>query len=187
MFTDEKTGIIIHANLNETVIHATLRTYDLYHAFMEVIKDTPEYVQMINTVPAYALEDDQSEYWDEDIQYIVNESLFDCLNSYAPEGYYFGSGTEGDGSDFGFWTDFEEHGVYTISNSCRYLIEISNDGDSARVKDGDKISGWFEIVYIFNPEAEGDQDEPWIDPYPDPYEDGKPHFNIPLNQVMRIN
>lgn len=103
MFIDEKTGVKIYADLNDTVIRATLRTFDLYTAFIEVLKDTAEYLQIVNQVPAYALEDDQNEYWDsEDISYLVNEDLFNVLNSYAPEGYYFGS-TEGDGSDFGYW------------------------------------------------------------------------------------
>lgn len=84
-------------------------------------------------------------------------------------------------------TEFREDGIYTVSNSCGYLIEIDPQGEAARIKDGDKVSDWFPIVYIFNPEAEEDQDEPWIDPYPDPYEDGTPHFNIPLSQVIKIN
>lgn len=77
MFTDEKTGVKIYADLNDTVIHATLRTFDLYTAFIDVLKDTAEYCQLMNQVPAYALEDDQNEYWDsEDVQYLVNEELF---------------------------------------------------------------------------------------------------------------
>lgn len=67
---------------------------------------------------------------------------------YVPNGYYFGL-RQGNGSDFGYWTDFEEHGVYTVSNSLGYLIELSDDGDSARVKDGDKISEWLEIEAHF--------------------------------------
>ena len=30
------------------------------------------------------------------------KDLFDCLNDYAPDGYYFGS-HEGNGSEFGYW------------------------------------------------------------------------------------
>ncbi len=103
MFTDKQTGNVINADLNETVIRATLRPQDLIPAFLDVIKDTPEYVQVMNFVPAYAYEDDDAEWWEsEDCASFLNESLFDTLNDYAPDGYYFGS-HEGDGSDFGYW------------------------------------------------------------------------------------
>ena len=103
MFTDEKTQSVIHADLNESVIHATLRAQDLIPAFLDVIKDTPECIQVMNVVPAYAMEDDDSDWWEsEDCMYFLNEDLFDILNNYAPDGYYFGS-HEGDGSDFGYW------------------------------------------------------------------------------------
>lgn len=78
--------------------------------------------------------------------------------------------------------EFVPHGSYTVSNSGGYLIMISDDGDYAKVKDAfgsenPEISDWLEIEYI------EDEDEPGelmavIDP------EG---YNIPLNQVMRIN
>ena len=43
MYTDKKTNRTIYANLNQSVIRATLRSFDLYPTFLEVIKDTPEY------------------------------------------------------------------------------------------------------------------------------------------------
>lgn len=109
MFTHEQSNISIHANLNETVIQATLRTCDLVPAFLEVIKDTPEYVQITQSnvselqVIFDAIADDSDERWDtEYMSYFLNEELFDVLNSYAPEGYYFGAHI-GDGSDFAYW------------------------------------------------------------------------------------
>jgi hypothetical protein len=103
MFIDEKTGVTIHADLDETVSRATLRSYDLVQAFLPVLRETAEYVQLLPLFPAYAMEDSDSDWWDgEDCSYLVNENLFDTLNLYAPEGYYFGC-TEGDGSDFGYW------------------------------------------------------------------------------------
>ncbi len=109
MFIDEKTNVEIYADLNSSVSHATLRTQDLIPAFLDVIKDTPEYVQIIQSnnndlqVIFDPTNNDNDERWDSEyISYFLNEELFDVLNSYAPDGYYFGS-TEGDGSDFGFW------------------------------------------------------------------------------------
>lgn len=103
MFTDKQTQNTIHTDLNETVIRATLRPQDLIPAFLNVIKDTPEYIQMMDVVPSYVQEDDDAEWWEsEECSFFLNESLFDVLNNYAPDGYYFGS-LEGDGSDFGYW------------------------------------------------------------------------------------
>ena len=84
--------------------------------------------------------------------------------------------------------NFKADGYYTISNSGGYLIEISDCGDSARVKDNygsdnPQISDWLEIEYVIDEDSELDEEgykesEPVIDP------DG---YGIPLNMVMRIN
>ena len=105
MFIDEQTQNKIHADLNDTVIRATLRPQDLIPAFLGVIKDTPEYTQiaMSQVPPSYAIGDDEDDWWDgEECSFFLNEVLFDVLNDYAPNGYYFGA-HEGDGSDFGYW------------------------------------------------------------------------------------
>ena len=112
---DERTKIKIHAELNESVIRATLRPQDLIPAFLHVIKETPEYVQIIQSnIPELSIIfdptpfNDNDERWgDEYIHYFLNETLFDVLNLYAPEGYYFGA-IEGDGSDFGYWKNQQQ-------------------------------------------------------------------------------
>ena len=114
MFIDEKTGVSIYANLNESVSRATLLASDLIPAFLDVIRDTPEYCQLIQSLSGDLLvitdagADSRDERWDsEDMSYFLNEELWDVLNMYAPYGYYFGA-TDGDGSDFGYWSDEEE-------------------------------------------------------------------------------
>ena len=109
MFIDEKTQVEILADLNCSLIHGTLRACDLIPAFLEVIENTPEYTQIMQTndwnlkVIFDPSADDNDERWEsDDICYFLNEDLFDILNNYAPEGYYFGA-HPGDGSDFGFW------------------------------------------------------------------------------------
>jgi len=104
MFIDEKTQVQIHADLDSTVIRATNRTQDLIPAFMDVIKDTMEYVQMMNVVPSHAYEDDEAEWWDSDecLDFMVG-SLCDTLNEYAPDGHYFGTHQCGV-YDYGYWS-----------------------------------------------------------------------------------
>lgn len=102
MFTDERTLNKIHASLDASVSHATMRPQDLIPVFMEVLCDTPEYLQLMNSVPAYASDDKASDWWNSEEAIMLLESLFDTLNSYAPDGYSFCS-HPGDGSDYGYW------------------------------------------------------------------------------------
>ena len=109
MFTDERTLNVIHADLDCTVIHGTHRACDLVPAFLDVIKDTPEYQQImmsnaehLNVVSDPTALDDDERWESEYMTYFLNEELFEVLDSYAPDGYYFGSHI-GDGSDFGYW------------------------------------------------------------------------------------
>lgn len=69
---------------------------------MEVLRDTPQHLQLMNVIPAYASEDKDSDWWNSEDATILLDSLFDTLDLYAPDGYYFGA-HPGDGSDYGFW------------------------------------------------------------------------------------
>ena len=80
---------------------------------------------------------------------------------------------------------FIEHGSYTVCNAGGFLVQLSDDGDSARMKDcygseNPKISSWKEIEYVIDPDCEDEENNliPVIDPK---------GYNIPLNEVMRIN
>jgi hypothetical protein len=99
MFIDEDTGARIDADLDASVSHGTHRLQDLIPSFLFVLKHTAEYAQI--SIPSYALEDDDAEWWIDGADYLLEE-LWDVLNSYAPYGYAF-SAHEGDGSDFGYW------------------------------------------------------------------------------------
>lgn len=102
MFKDEKTQNVIYANLNSSVSHGTMHHQDLIPVFMNVIRDAPEYLQVMNIVPSYVQDDESAEWWDgEDAHWLLID-LMEALERYAPEGYYFGS-HPGDGSDYGYW------------------------------------------------------------------------------------
>ena len=102
MFTDERTQNRLHAVPGESISHSTMRTQDLIPAFMDVVRDTPEYVQVMNAIPAHAMVDKEADRWNSDDAAGLLESLFNTLDSYSPKGYYFGA-HPGDGSDYGFW------------------------------------------------------------------------------------
>lgn len=94
--------------LKVTIIRGTFRYQDLIPAFLAEIRerDLEAYAQIqmssFSLPPAYAQEDEDSEWWTSEEAYHFLEELFDILNELAPEGFYFGP-HPGDGSDFGFW------------------------------------------------------------------------------------
>ena len=56
---------------------------------------------------------------------------------------------------------FTPHGVYGVSNTMAYEVELSHDGDGARLRDsGGTVSDWAEIEFTYNEEV--DYFEPYI-------------------------
>ena len=76
MFIDERTQNRLHAVPGESISHGTMRTQDLIPAFLDVIRDTPEYVQVMNAIPAHAMEDKEADWWNSDDAAGLLESLF---------------------------------------------------------------------------------------------------------------
>lgn len=110
-FTDERTGSVIYAPLGATLIHGTMRNCDLVPVFLEAIKDTVEYEQMIQSINGSNWNlcvitapdtSERDERWNSTDVTMFLEDLFDVLDAYAPEGYFFGA-HPGDGSDYGYW------------------------------------------------------------------------------------
>lgn len=101
MFIDEQSQIAIYADLDSSVSYGTLRPADVARSLLSVLRDTPQYLQIINYIPCYAW-DNPDDIWWQDVGLIVLEDIFETLNLYAPEGYYFGA-HDGDGADFGYW------------------------------------------------------------------------------------
>ena len=87
--------------INQTVIHGTLLPEDLVKAFTDEYERIGGRSSNIELFRSHLLleegEDRENELSDD------LEDLYELLNELAPEGTSFGA-TEGDGSDFGFWT-----------------------------------------------------------------------------------
>lgn len=138
MFIDEKTQNTIHATLDNSVSHGTMRYQDLIPAFMDVLRDTPEYVQLMDQPPSYAQENKSSEWWESEDAVWLFTGLLETLEQYAPEGYTFGT-HPGDGSDYGYWkVDSSEDDSDTLESILKdtdrserfasiVLDEIQND------------------------------------------------------------
>lgn len=102
-----------------SLIHGTMNQKDLIPAFIEFINNIdPEkaeelnkkYPEMEKALKELA-EDSYKEisyFGSEECSYFLNEVLFDILDSYSPENFYFGS-HPGDGSDFGYWKNEDNY------------------------------------------------------------------------------
>lgn len=83
--------------------------------------------------------------------------------------------------------EFVAHGTYYISNSGGYEVELSPDGETARVRDcwggeNPKVSDWLPIDTILDEDWDGEEESEGFQQVIDP--DG---YNIPLSQVTRVN
>ena len=93
-----------------TVIHGTMRNEDLIPAFIHFIwlhdKELARYYWNDNAELLQALCDKnagiETDYWSSDNADFSLGELFALMDTFAPEGYYFGS-HPGDGSDYGYW------------------------------------------------------------------------------------
>ena len=94
--------------VNTTMSHGTLRPQDLCPIMMSALRTvSPDHYIIYRTAvhplpPAFVLEDDNADWWQSDECAEFMGELFDLLNVYGPEGYYWGA-HPGDGSDFGYW------------------------------------------------------------------------------------
>jgi len=94
---------------NVSVSINTMRREDLIPAFVATLWaiDSTMENPLASQLRDIEADMEQAEYYEsEDSQYDL-EWLFDTLDMYAPDGYYFGA-HPGDGSDYGFWAHEEE-------------------------------------------------------------------------------
>ena len=91
-----------------SVVNGSHRPQDIIPACLNLLAmvDSTVYsgytVTPFGPIPAYAMEDYQSYWWDSQEAQNLLGGLFDDLDKASPEGYYFGAHPD-DGSDFGYW------------------------------------------------------------------------------------
>ena len=138
-----------------TVSEGTLRSEDLIPVFLgEIEQLMKEYIDadqdvvlaqsIISEGKEIMSKYEQEESIDEEVASEVCTELMDTLNSLCPAYIYFGS-LEGDGSDFGFWPDWEsirrdmEEGEVVESGKNGECVVV-NDGTRFEVNDHGNIT-----------------------------------------------
>tara|TARA_R110000803_G_scaffold210841_1_gene284280 strand:- start:6035 stop:6499 length:465 start_codon:yes stop_codon:yes gene_type:complete len=131
-----------------TISHATLRTEDLLDSFADALEtaiatvEWPDggheigyrevimngFIQGIREARMLsALLKLDSEEWQNAASEMVNETLIDALDSFAPPYCCFGA-HEGDGSDFGFWPMYDDETLAEARESG-YRVDVSVHGN----------------------------------------------------------
>lgn len=154
MITDSKTQNRLYAD-TDTVLFSLESRKAATDRMMEILKDTPEFLQVMNHVPAHAMEDGNAGWWDSEYAGSVISSLMETLDSYTPEGYRFGpqSGT----MDFyGYWKsgigkNVLYHVHYTLQTGYEWGKGLPHDRTEAFYRE---ISGLFR-KYGFTVRKEG--------------------------------
>lgn len=113
MITDEKTLNKLYADTG-TVLFTLEDKPEAVRKMMEIIRDTPEYLQLTNCLPMYAQADPKANWWQtQEADYLLAD-LLHVLELYTPEGFIFGPVT---GRTYGFGyenIEFEKHLLYRI-------------------------------------------------------------------------
>lgn len=100
---------------DETIICDTLRAMDLIPAFLAVLPENGNTAALRAEWNTFTIEDFYNGVADD----FLNDPLWDAMNAAAPAGTYFGA-SEGNGSDFGYWT-VEETDAEILD---RYIAQI---------------------------------------------------------------
>lgn len=115
-----------------SVSHGTMRPEDLIPCFIDTIRDQKrvswKHRAILRTIEKNAR---SKNYFESERASYDLETLFDLLNEYAPEGFYFGS-HPGDGSDYGFWLS----------------EEFLSDFDGPKLDDSSKLARDFYGLYL---------------------------------------
>lgn len=89
MITDEKTQNKLYAD-TEDVLFTMDDKAEAVHKMLEIVRDTPEYLQIMNCLPAHAQEDPKADWWrTKEADYLM-AGLLHVLEIYTPEGFIFG-------------------------------------------------------------------------------------------------
>ncbi|MEQ3177248.1 hypothetical protein AAA171_22855, partial [Bacteroides faecis] len=101
MITDQKTQNRLHADTG-TELFSIRQRKEAVTRMLDILKETPEYLQVMNHIPAYAMDNDTSEWWNSEESENFMNSLLEVMESYTPDGYRFGP-KSGTADLYGYW------------------------------------------------------------------------------------
>ena len=84
MITDQKTQNRLHADTG-TELFSIRQRKEAVTRMLDILKETPEYLQVMNHIPAYAMDDDTSEWWKSEESENFMNSLLEVMESYTPD------------------------------------------------------------------------------------------------------
>lgn len=123
MITDSKTQNRLYAD-TDTVLFSLENKKEAVERMTNILKETPEYLQMMNHIPAHAAEDGNAGWWDSEDASLLILSLMGVLENYTPAGFRFGpqSGTM---NLYGYWQsgigkDVLYHVHYTLQTGYEW-------------------------------------------------------------------
>lgn len=113
MITDEKTRNKLYAD-TETTLFRLEDKPEAVSRIMEIIRDTPEYLQLAHLLPSHAQEDPKAEWWQSKEADCLLAELLEVLERYTPEGFILGP-IIGRTHTFGYGNaEYERNLVYRI-------------------------------------------------------------------------
>ena len=83
MITDQKTQNRLHADTG-TELFSIRQRKEAVTRMLDILKETPECLQVMNHIPAYAMDDDTSEWWKSEESENFMNSLLEVMESYTP-------------------------------------------------------------------------------------------------------
>lgn len=113
MITDEKTQNKLYAD-TDTVLFTLDNKPEAVHRMMDIIGDTPEYLQLKNCLPVHVQDNLKAEWWQtREADYLLAD-LLHVLEIYTPEGFIFAP-LIGRTLGFGYGNvEYEKHLLYWI-------------------------------------------------------------------------
>lgn len=120
-----------------SISHGTLRDEDILEAMADTLEElsaddrsTDEENAIDEARELLEVEDEWDESQLESVGWLVNETLPDLLQEYAPPYCYFGAHV-GDGSDIGYWPDHDAIAELPNVSDPAELEELPHDTDAA--------------------------------------------------------